>query len=302
MPVLQRGIILGDSWQNGFLSDKINLDLIHQCLLFWDKIDYTNVTTDISWNGGEPQSMFPQLDYLKSIGIAQKNERATREEKVAISGKSGWDMTEYFLLEQYVTLKKNSESSDVIWSTINDISATNVITNTEDKRACIEVELYNLIPIPSKTAPFEDVLNFKEKRKDELLALRYYIDELSLEISSTEDFHQRKLLALDRLNHQLNNYHKVFYETKFQYIWRSLSAIATDPIVAIAGLVGTVGSLAIPVATPVFSKLAGGAVAASAIKYSYQEMFIPKNLPLELHNLSYISKVNNEFGRIGDKV
>ena len=291
---LERGIILGNTFGNGFIKDDISIELVFQCLLFWDKIDYTNVM-DISYNGGSSQCICPELDYLKSIGIAQKNEKPTYDEKVLISGKKSWDIEEIFLVEQYATLLKNSKDEDVIWSTINDVKNPNIKINSDDVRASIEIELYNLIPIPSKTVPFDDVIKFKEKRKDELLALRHYLDELTLEISSTENFEKRKLITLDRLNKQIIDYQKVFQETNFSYIWRSLSTIATDPLIAISGLIGVAGSIALPTATPFFTKLTGTAIGASSIKYTYKELFTPKELPKELNTLAYLSKLNNEL-------
>lgn len=291
---LERGIILGNSFGNGFIKDDISVELVFQCLLFWDKIDYTNVM-DISYNGGPSQCLCPELDFLQSIGIAQKNEKPNYEEKVLISGKMAWDISEIFLVEQYATLLKNSRDKNIIWSTINDVKNNNTKINSDDVRACIEIELYNSIPIPSKAIPIDDVLKFKAKRKDELLALRHYLDELTLEISSTENFEKRKLITLDRLNKQINDYQKVFKETKFKYIWRSLSTIATDPLIALSGLIGVAGSIALPMATPVFTKLTGSAIGASTIKYTYKEIFTPNKLPKELNHLSYLSKMNNEL-------
>jgi len=291
---LKRGIILGASFKNGTLNYGLDLEVVYQALLFWDIIDYTHVW-ETSWNGGESQCVCPELDYLQQLGIATKGEEASHQDKVLISGKSGWDISEIILLEQYATLVNRSKQSDIIWSTFNDIGNANMNVRSDDIRGSIEIELYQAIQTPIKNIPIDDVLEFRASRKDELLSLRYFMDELASEISTTEDFQKRKLITLERLHKQIADYNQVFNETGFQSVKRSLSVIATDPIISVSSVVGVMGSIIAPTMAPAFTQLTGASIGVAAIKCIYKEIFLPKEMPQNLGHLSYISKMNHEL-------
>ncbi|WP_433848580.1 DUF6236 family protein [Brucella pseudogrignonensis] len=51
----------------------------------------------------------------------------------------------------------------------------------------ILLQLHNVIPVPDKDVPLADILEFKEKRKTELLALRQHLDDLYLQIGNSHD-------------------------------------------------------------------------------------------------------------------
>lgn len=50
------------------------------------------------------------------------------------------------------------------------------------------VRLHRAIPIPTRDVPLAEVLEFKNRRKDELLALRHHLDCLSKEIATAESY------------------------------------------------------------------------------------------------------------------
>ncbi|MBN1930286.1 MAG: hypothetical protein JW786_01590 [Desulfobacterales bacterium] len=49
------------------------------------------------------------------------------------------------------------------------------------------IELHRAIPIPTRDVPFNDILDFKERRKPELFALRHHFDQLLAEIHNSSD-------------------------------------------------------------------------------------------------------------------
>ncbi|WP_365828072.1 DUF6236 family protein [Aeromonas media] len=51
----------------------------------------------------------------------------------------------------------------------------------------IEFELYDVLPIPAVDTPFDEILEFKNKRSDELSAFRCYIDEIIENIIASKD-------------------------------------------------------------------------------------------------------------------
>jgi hypothetical protein len=64
------------------------------------------------------------------------------------------------------------------------------------------VELYRAIPVPTREVPLNDILEFRVKRRDELVALRDEIDSLFVAISSANDKTlelQRHVARIDRI-------------------------------------------------------------------------------------------------------
>lgn len=62
------------------------------------------------------------------------------------------------------------------------------------------VELHRAIPIPKSDVPLNEILEFKERRRDELLALRHHLDKLLSEVTAASDVHealQKQLKEVD---------------------------------------------------------------------------------------------------------
>ena len=51
----------------------------------------------------------------------------------------------------------------------------------------LQVTLFRAVPVPDREMPFQDILQFKEKRRDELLAFRAHIDSLQDAIVKSAD-------------------------------------------------------------------------------------------------------------------
>lgn len=76
----------------------------------------------------------------------------------------------------------------------------------------IRFEILNALPVPNKEVSFEEVLNFKESRKSELMGLHEILDDLYIEIlkSPDKDFATRK--GISDLRQSIEDLHKVTKE------------------------------------------------------------------------------------------
>ena len=61
----------------------------------------------------------------------------------------------------------------------------------------VRFDLCNLLPVPGPDVNLNEILEFKERRSDELIALHSYIDELYLEVINSGDFELSKAKAFD---------------------------------------------------------------------------------------------------------
>lgn len=81
----------------------------------------------------------------------------------------------------------------------------------------IEFDLYNALPTPGPDVPIHEVIDFRNRRIDELVALREAIDELSRELASSADFPRHKTAIIRRLDQALQDVTKTAGES-----WASL--------------------------------------------------------------------------------
>ena len=72
----------------------------------------------------------------------------------------------------------------------------------------IEFELYKAIPIPKKSIPLEEILNFKEKYNDELMTLRLCLSAMYDEIIRSPDQIYTKSIKLSQLVKAIDDLHK----------------------------------------------------------------------------------------------
>jgi hypothetical protein len=143
-------------------------------LLYWDKvvIPTTNLVN----------LRVPQEDELLSTGVVTRP-------RVPFSGTfNGELMAKAQLLAQTAVAKgllKNERSVDWV---LHQIGSEIIVPDTDSiVKQLIRVDLVNSLPVPKGDVPFPDILEFKERRKDELSQLHQAIDGLYLEILSSPD-------------------------------------------------------------------------------------------------------------------
>ncbi|MBZ5752447.1 DUF6236 family protein [Metabacillus sp. DBTR6] len=114
----------------------------------------------------------PEIEYLKDVGVLK------RSNFIVLSSNGGDG--DLFSRIQVAAFKNNNELEKGYWSLAQ--PNRELILNKESSELTrnLEVELYECLPIPSPEVSLEDILHFKERRKDELLEFRRFMDNLYL--------------------------------------------------------------------------------------------------------------------------
>ncbi|MBS0379001.1 MAG: hypothetical protein JSS29_10990 [Proteobacteria bacterium] len=68
----------------------------------------------------------------------------------------------------------------------------------------LQIDLYNKLPVPAPEVSWADILDFKDRRLEQLLALRRYMNSLYDEICSSADFSAAARSGVDQLNADLS--------------------------------------------------------------------------------------------------
>jgi hypothetical protein len=78
-----------------------------------------------------------------------------------------------------------------------------------------KMRLENALPVPDRSVSYEEVLNFKARRRDELAALRSYIDEFAVEISANGFSKYEQTVAFEKFDKALGDYYKAATQANF---------------------------------------------------------------------------------------
>ncbi|CAM3949343.1 DUF6236 family protein [Rheinheimera salexigens] len=284
---MERGIIITPNYSilnNGHglqMNGSVEPINIRNYLLFWDKIDYpTNNMIHIG--GGQ------DVDFLIQEGIAKSTAVRFRE----LRGDQNGFLP---LATQMAAYEENNKVKNEEWSIAQPTDQLIIPQQYAKTQGCLEFELYNAIQIPTGDVPLSEVIDFKSKRLPELLALRDAMDSIVDAVVTSQDIPKRKNKAINKLHRDLNDFNRVMKETGFQRVKRSLTAIATDPWFGVSNAM-MLGNGYLPENyQPYMQGLNVAALGACALKFSYRELGVGRNIPAEYKHFAYLSSIQREL-------
>lgn len=156
----------------------------------------------------------------------------------------------------------------------------------------IEVELFESLPVPAIDVGIEEVIAFKEDRKDELTRLRHAIDGLCVHILDSRDIPRAKNHAIDKIGQSISDLEKIMKNRGWKRITSSLGIkIDISKLVFQSLMGGFVGS-------SVDLPLVGAAIGAatSVIRFSFDPKALkPEAIPDDLRDYQYAWRVSAEM-------
>lgn len=165
-------------------SSELDPKDLRASLLYWDRLAVP-ASTMISF--GEEDL---DAKYLESAGVLYRP-------KYPIDG----SMSDIMMRLPALALEDYEKTSPGAWSIGGGENSILTLGGYTTAQEGILISLYGAIPIPSEEVPLPEILNFRQKRRDELLSFRAHLDSLAQEISSSKDTQaelKRKLSELDK--------------------------------------------------------------------------------------------------------
>lgn len=245
---------------------------LRKYILYWDQIDYpTNNLIHISSH---------DIDYLESTGILKRT-------RVIFQGTISSGRGEFFIAAQETALAENQKNEPGVWS-IAQLSQKPFYTQSIATTG-IEFELYNVLPIPAADTPFDEILEFKNKRSDELSAFRCYIDEIIENIIASKDIPRAKNVQIARLELAIKDIDRVLNESTFKRTTGNLKSVINSDF---SGIVGAgLGAAGIASLIPMSPLIAG--VATAGLVVTAKTLMMPTTqCPTDLN---YIQSVKSSF-------
>ena len=181
-----------------FISSAPNPELLRHAVLYWDKLDFPQ-------NNLVHIEASSDIDFLKQEGIAQQTNIC-----IAQSG----DFATLYLQAQFDAFKLLNQKEPDKW-TIGQYTK-NLIQPTVGlaEKHVIEMEINELLPVPPEDIPLADILELKQKRKDEFALLRVSIDELFDNALKWESLPRGKNAAITNLKNVITDIRK-FVDTSW---------------------------------------------------------------------------------------
>lgn len=275
----KRGIVISPPFtvlsEGGFTcgGDPSPADL-RKYLLYWDEIDYPDNNL-ISIGAG------PDLEFLITAGAASRT-------RVQFQGSISSGNGEFFLAAQQAVFDKRDNESPGHWS-LAQLSTAPYFANSTPTIS-VEYQLWNMLPVPQADVPLNEILEFKLVRRDELVALRVYLDDLYQSIISAADVPRAKSTQIAKLEIALSEVDRVLGESGIAKKMSSLRGFIAGEFTNITGTgLGAAGIAPFIDMSP----LAAGAIGAG-VAFAIRPVLSPKKHKT-LHPLTYVSSIGREL-------
>lgn len=201
---MNRGIVspptILNSSSNGFhMKRGLTIDELKYYTLYFDKL------------------VIPDNNMI-SIGVANEEELINlnildrpRYTTSSLSSNNYIEFQSIIVMDELNKLQK--EDSSCIW-TYHQIGGSSLCIPSKfmEKKETLKINLINQLPVPSENISFEDILSFKDFRKDELKKLHDSIDKLYLDILNSPDLEFSRRKTFHELSKDLSNIKKVSKE------------------------------------------------------------------------------------------
>lgn len=282
---MQRGVIASPAiisiHGDGFTMERsISAEELRYYAMYWDKVVIPG--SNLVYVG------IPEEDVLIETGVIERP-------RVGFSGAwGGADIGHSFALAQAAVAKKLIEEDKATDWVIHQIGTTlSLPSEFLEKRNTLRLDLINLLPVPSGDVPIVDVLEFKQRRADELNSLHLRLEHAYLEALKSPDQDLAGKLAIRELQEAIRDLQTVTSEkwqrtSKFDFsIELNLdgSRIAQGVAAGAAFDFFSTG-LAIPIGS-----IIGGVASVFKLKANHGSTFIPA---AKLDKLAYLSHAQTE--------
>lgn len=276
--IIPSGVIISDSENSSQIGGGIDPALIRNWVMFWDEFicpDNNFISTGLP----------PELDYLQQQNLLTRN-------RVPFSGGiSSGDFGKLFLAAQEVTyMQKNAEEPGK-WSIAQSEGIIKGQSCAQDTSACLVFELINSIQLPDRATPINEILEFKEKRRDELSAFHSYLEDIYFRISESKDIPRSKTHELAKLESAISDYNNTVQEKFQNRLLSSLRVVLDRSLITSAGMAMGAASLAPSIGLPAL----GAGVMVGSASFAIQSILTEQPPNTGMHPLTYVTKIENEL-------
>jgi hypothetical protein len=258
----------------------VSAEYLKTCALYFDYVVLGNLKSEVFSIGMNPemQSFYKDIGIAGFVDVPFINPSAY-EEPVDFSSILAADL--------------NANNEDWHWSAYGPTESTPTSSLPGDDKKVVEVSLYNALPKLGENCEWADILEFKERRRDELLALRHSLDAMYLSIIESADIPRAQNFYIDQVGQSLSDLRQTEQESRLGAKYTGAMKVKLN-VGSIAGgaLAGAAGAMPLGL-NPAIGALAGAV--ASVINFEVESK--GKTVPSELGAYRYLLLAESELKR-----
>ena len=325
-----RGVVICPRFAVTGRNIELNCDIkpteLRRYLLYWDKIAYAYP------NGlGKPNlDALHDLGFLSEVGVLSLYDIPVGTRDIGmeeVPTPSKLSNANHLISVGQSTTKNPSGllilgSPAHIWPQLSTCAQLDVATNTAPDKGGIwtigecnaqlsmaifpgvtgqllEATLYASLPVPTDATPLEEIMEFRTKRKEELLQLRSAIDRLRSDALSQPDSARGVQQASEAIELALIQLHRCLDETGIRTFFSTLKLYlnVTDSSV-VSVLLGTLGASGAGI--PLSIGAAAGLAVNTILTFASRQLDVTRGLPAELSDFAYVYDINRYWPNTKD--
>lgn len=217
--VVSPPMLIGADGNVQLRSAQLDPQSLRTNLLFWDKLALPR-------NKHLEFGLGPDVSFLVNLGLVELT-------PVDVPGGEGGAILWAAHLKGF---SHHDKLEPGCWSLSTGDGSINFPAKETINNRGILVRLHNAIPVPDKDVPLSDIVNFRERRRDELLSLRTYLEDLYQSILASGDPALAQNTALNRLEKAISDHLAVSKEFGFKLRISSLEANLDYGTLLVAGV------------------------------------------------------------------
>lgn len=257
-PTAMRGLILSlpmraDSDSVQLIQDYLDPQDLRSSLMYWDRLAWpeSNVFRSETYN---------EIEYLKSTGVLLRP-------KINFVGHS--KLGDIVLGLQNAALLHYESVSPNVWSLSQGINSVQNKTTIGDEPGTL-IQLLNSVPTPSQNVPLAEILEFKNRRRDELLSFRQHfetlVERITLSSDPEEDLHRTVQEVDEACSDLIKTTREWQFPVKLTSFQASINFNITKAIAAASAAYKGLGLTPLALSTTASTVAVGGAAALSQIQ------------------------------------
>lgn len=261
------------------MAGSLSLDEMRYYALYWDNVV---IPTNNLVHMGLPQ----EEAFISAGAIERPN--------VAFNGSyEGDQVTNAVLSCQSIVAKELVKDKGIDWVIQQFNDELIILDDYIEERNTLRIDLASCLPVPTGEINIHDILNFKELRKTELIALHEYLDEVYQQALLFPDQTLASKKAISNLTRAIEDLDKVTQEGFKEYMKHNLSTVFNlykDKIGEGVIMDLTVSAL---MGSPIVPAVTIGGIVSATIKISMNstQTFRPADQNLKL---AYLSKAKKD--------
>lgn len=261
------------------MAGSLSLDEMRYYALYWDNVV---IPTNNLVHMGLPQ----EEAFISAGAIERPN--------VAFNGSyEGDQVTNAVLSCQSIVAKELVKDKRIDWVIQQFNDELIILDDYIEERNTLRIDLASCLPVPTGEINIHDILNFKELRKTELIALHDYLDEVYQQALLFPDQTLASKKAISNLTRAIEDLDKVTQEGFKEYMKHNLSTVFNlykDKIGEGVIMDLTVSAL---MGSPIVPAVTIGGIVSATIKISMNstQTFRPADQNLKL---AYLSKARKD--------